>query len=43
VEARGLGDNAASRRMVRKLCKLTIKLDKAKPRVAVGPPDGVGK
>jgi hypothetical protein len=39
----GLGDNAASRRMVRKLCKLTVKLDKAKPRVVVGPPDGVGK
>jgi hypothetical protein len=39
----GLGDNAASRRMVRKLCKLSVKVDKAKPRVVVGPPDGVGK
>jgi len=39
----GLGENAASRRSVRKLCKLTVKLDKAKPRVSLGAPDGVGK
>jgi hypothetical protein len=39
----GLGENAASRRPVRKLCKLTVKLDKAKPRVSLGAPDGVGK
>lgn len=39
----GLGDNAASRRMVRKLCRITVKLDKAKPKVVVGPPEGVSK
>lgn len=39
----GLGENAASRKPVRKLCKLSVKLDKAKPKVSLGAPDGVGK
>jgi hypothetical protein len=39
----GLGDNAASRHMVRKLCRITVKTDKAKPKVVVGPPEGVSK
>jgi hypothetical protein len=39
----GVGADKASRRPLKKLCKLTLKFDKGKPRVAVGPPDGVGR
>ena len=39
----GLGEDATSRRPVRKLCKLTVKFDKPKPRVSVGAPDGISK
>lgn len=39
----GLGADKNSRRPLKKLCKLTVKFDKGKPRVAVGPPDGIGR
>jgi hypothetical protein len=37
----GLGDDAASRRPLKKFCKVTLKFEKDKPRVTVTPPDGV--
>ncbi len=37
----GIGPDEASRRPLKKFCKITIKMDKAKPRVVVSPPDGV--
>jgi hypothetical protein len=37
----GVGADSASLRPLKKFCKITVKLDKAKPRVMLGPPDGV--
>jgi len=37
----GVGADASSRRMLKKFCKVTLKLDKPKPRALVAPPDGV--
>lgn len=39
----GVGSNPDALRPLKKFCKITVKLDKAKPRVVVGPPDGVGR
>jgi hypothetical protein len=39
----GLGDDAASRRPLKKFCKVTLKFEKDKPRVTVTPPDGVSR
>lgn len=39
----GLGDDAASRRPLKKFCKVTLKFEKDKPRVVVTTPDGVSK
>jgi hypothetical protein len=37
----GVGADSASLRPLKKFCKISVKLDKAKPRVMLGPPDGV--
>jgi hypothetical protein len=39
----GLGEDAGSRRPLKKFCKITLKLDKPKPRALVKPPDGVSR
>lgn len=39
----GVGENAASRRPLKKFCKVTLKFEKDKPRVVVTTPDGVSK
>lgn len=39
----GLGDDAASRRPLRALCKVTLSYPRGKPKVKLTPPDGVGK
>jgi hypothetical protein len=39
----GLGTDAASRRPLKKFCKVTLKVDKPKPRAIISAPDGVGR
>lgn len=39
----GLGSDAASRRPLKKFCKVTVKFDKPKPRVIVSAPDGISR
>jgi hypothetical protein len=39
----GLGDDAASRRPLRALCKVTLSYPRKKPKLKLAPPDGVGK
>ncbi|MFZ5889890.1 MAG: hypothetical protein ACOY0T_02390 [Myxococcota bacterium] len=39
----GLGEDAASRRPLKKFCKVTLKFEKDKPKVSVTPPDGVSR
>jgi hypothetical protein len=39
----GLGDDAASRRPLRALCKVTLSYPRKKPKLKLTPPDGVGK
>lgn len=36
----GVGPDEASRRPLKKFCKITVKFDRPKPRVIVAPPDG---
>jgi hypothetical protein len=39
----GLGDDAASRRPVRAVCKVSLTYPRKKPKLKVTPPDGLGK
>lgn len=39
----GVGSDPSALRPLKKFCKITLKLDKGKPRVVLGPPDGVGR
>jgi len=39
----GLGEDATSRRPLKKFCKVTVKFEKDKPKLSVTPPDGVSK
>ncbi|MGC4094236.1 MAG: hypothetical protein QM756_41275 [Polyangiaceae bacterium] len=39
----GLGEDAGSRRPLKKFCKVSVKFEKDKPKVSVTAPDGVGR
>jgi hypothetical protein len=39
----GLGDDAASRRPLKKFCKVTVTFEKGQPRAKVAPPDGTSR
>lgn len=39
----GLGADAASRRPVKKLCRVDVKFDREKPRVKISAPEGISK